>query len=631
MSIKKAGYLALTLLIVLALVQLLASTPVDYVKATTPLPGHPRILWLKGEEALVKRTIKSDTSWRKMQRVILSECDVLLAVAPLKRTKIGKRLLDTSREGLRRVFFLAYAWRITRQEKYLKRAETELLALSAFSDWNPTHFLDVAEMTMAVAIGYDWLYADLPRSTRLVLKAAILEKGIEPSLNPDYNGWLTATNNWNQVCNAGMAYGAMAIYEDQPELARQVVNRAIRSIQLPMREYSPNGAYPEGYSYWEYGTSFNVLFINALEKLVGHDFGLTRQAGFLNTAAYLENMTGPSGNAFNYSDSDLRGKLQPVMFWFAKKQSDPSLLWGERKHLLDSDPQQLVKDRLLPAIMLWSDGICLDCISQPQATMWIGKGKTPVALMRSSWIDSTAIYVGLKAGSPSTSHAHMDIGSFIMEADGIRWAMDFGMQQYESLESKGVDLWNTRQNSQRWQVFRYNNLTHNTLTVNNELQQVTGKATITGYSKNPLFMQATTNLTEVYENSLVKLIRGVALVNKEYVVIRDEFETLPEETTVRWTMLTPAIVKLNGDDSAELTKGGKTLILQVVEPAHIPLKTWSTHSTHDYDAANPETTLVGFELKVPANAKTTFTVLLLPAASAKKAKPPVQPLQKWPQ
>src|ERR1700730_3640964 len=114
----------------------------------------------------------------------------MLALAPIERIQIGRRLLDKSREALRRLFFLSYAHRMTQQQKYLQRAERELLAISAFSDWNPSHFLDVAEMTMAVSIGYDWLYNNLSADSRAIIKEAILKKGIEPSLDPKNNGWL---------------------------------------------------------------------------------------------------------------------------------------------------------------------------------------------------------------------------------------------------------------------------------------------------------------------------------------------------------------------------------------------------------------------------------------------------------
>ncbi|QMW02098.1 heparinase II/III domain-containing protein [Spirosoma foliorum] len=613
----------------LFLLHFVAIGQVDHLAKANKLPAHPRLLLLKGEEEAIKQTISADKTWGNLNQAILNECDALLDKPSLERIKIGRRLLDKSREGLRRVFYLAYAWRFTHQEKYLKRAEQELLALSAFDDWNPTHFLDVAEMTMAVSIGYDWLYNDLSEQSRSIIKDAILKKGIEPSLDSKYNSWLKATHNWNQVCNAGMAYGALAIYEDQPELAKSIINRAIESVVLPMGDYSPNGAYPEGYSYWGYGTSFNVMLISAVDKAFGTDFGLTNEPGFLKTAGYLENMTGPSGNAFNYSDSGLSGELQPAMFWFAQKSKDPSLLWVERSRLQTNDPKKHVKNRLLPAIMLWSNGVSMNAIAEPKSSMWVGEGRNPVALMRTSWSDPAAIYVGLKAGSPSVNHAHMDIGSFVMEADGVRWAMDFGMQEYESLESKGVDLWNSKQDSQRWQIFRYNNFVHNTLTINNGLQRVAGKAAITHYSNTPMFMNATTDLTDVYKESLANVNRGVAILDKSYVIIRDELETPSTETTVRWTMLTPATVTLTGN-KAELTKDGKKLILQVDEPARVELKTWTTNPPHEYDAPNPGTTLVGFEITLPANTKTALTVRLVPEKSVNQAAKKVPPLAQWP-
>ncbi|QJW90915.1 DUF4962 domain-containing protein [Spirosoma taeanense] len=597
---------------------------------TTPLSAHPRILLRQGEEQAIRKTIAADNAWQNVHQAILAECDRMLAVAPVERIQIGRRLLDKSREALRRLFFLSYAWRMTRQPTYLQRAEKELLAVSAFSDWNPSHFLDVAEMTMAVAIGYDWLYNDLSPAARSAIKDAILKKGIEPSFDTRYNSWLKASHNWNQVCNAGMTYGALAISEDQPELARTVINRAIESVVLPMADYAPDGAYPEGYSYWGYGTSFNVMLISALEKAFGQDFGLSNQPGFLKTAGYLANMTGPSGNSFNYSDAGTGGSLQPAMFWFANKLKDPSLLWVERNRLLNSDAQSHVRDRLMPAIMLWSGGIRVNSIPEPKATVWVGEGKSPVALMRTSWTDPDALFVGLKAGSPSVNHAHMDVGSFVMEADGVRWAMDFGMQDYNSLESKGVKLWDKEQNSQRWQVYRYSNQVHNTLTVNNEAQRVNGNATITHASKKPPFMSAATNLTGLYEGSLASANRGIAIVDQAYVVVRDELETAAKNATVRWTMLTGATVNLTGRNRAELTKDGKKLILQVQEPADVTLKTWPTDPPHDYDAPNPGTQLVGFEVTMPANTKGNLTVMLIPEKAIQQATKPVLPLDKWP-
>lgn len=598
--------------------------------AATKLPGHPRILLLSRDEAPLKRAIAADKTWNDVHQVILAECDKILATAPVERIQIGRRLLDKSREALRRIFFLSYAWRMTRQETYRDRAENELLAVSAFSDWNPSHFLDVAEMTLGVAIGYDWLYTDLSEASRTKIREAILKKGIEPSMDPKNNSWLKASHNWNQVCNAGMAYGALAIYEDQPELARTILNRAVETIVLPMDDYAPDGAYPEGYSYWGYGTSFNVLFISAMEKAFGHDFGLAQRPGFLKTAGYMANMTGPSGRPFNYADAGTNPELQPALFWFANKARDPSLVWVERGQLLRGEAAANTKNRLLPSIMLWGAGQRLNAIPAPESTLWTGGGRNPVALMRTAWTDPNAIFVGIKGGSPSSNHAHMDAGSFVMESNGVRWAIDFGMQDYNSLESKGVDLWNRKQNSQRWEIYRYSNRVHNTLTVNDSLQRVDGHASITSSSRNPAFLSATVNLDELYKGSLTSANRGIAIVDQAYVVVRDEIATAANPARIRWTMLTGADVKLIGKNRAELTKDGKKLMVEVQEPTGITLQTWPTNPPHDYDAPNPGTTLLGFDVNMPASEKGVLTVLLIPEKAAGRPRKSFSALREWP-
>jgi hypothetical protein len=592
-------------------------------------PGHPRILLPGGGEAAIREMVASDATWQKLHRVILAECDRLDQVAPVERAQIGRRLLDKSRECLRRVFYLSYAYRTTGEEKYLRRAEREMLAVADFSDWNPSHFLDVAEMTMGMAIGYDWLHAALPEVSKARIREAILRKGIEPSLDERYNGWLSASHNWNQVCNAGMAYGALAIYEDQPELARRIIERSIRTIALPMEDYQPDGAYPEGYSYWGYGTSFHVLFNSALEQLPGQAAGLPEAPGFLKTAGYLQHMSGPTGDCFNYSDARAKGELQPAMFWFAARLKDPSLLWIERERLRTIDAPVLVTDRLLPAALIWGRGIRLDQVTQPPRKTWVGGGKNPVALMRTAWDDPDAVYLGLKAGSPSVNHGHMDVGSFIMEANGVRWAMDFGMQEYESLESKGVKLWGREQDAQRWEVFRYNNLTHNTLTVDGQLQRVDGHAAITSHGDTSPLIYATTDLSAVYAGQLAKVRRGAAIADGKYVIVRDEVETGSEARTIRWTMLTPADVRITGKHQAHLTRNGKKLVLKVQQPANVTLKTWSTAPPRDYDALNPGTTLVGFEVTVPAQSKREISVLLLPEGTEPAGNKPVKSLQDW--
>lgn len=576
------------------------------------LPKHPRILMFKGEEAVLRKKLEADSVWKSVHTIILNDCTSMIGKPPVERIQIGRRLLDTSREALKRIFSLSYAYRMTGDRRYFERAEKELLAVSSFSDWNPSHFLDVAEMTMGAAIGYDWLFDELSEQSRLIIRTAIIEKGLKPSLDSRYDGFTRATHNWNQVCNAGISYGALAVFESVAPLAESLIKRAEESIRLPMKDYEPDGAYPEGFGYWGYGTTFNVLFISAWEKAFDNKFDVPENRAFLKTSSFILNMTGPTGMNFNFSDNGFGTGLHPAMFWLASRNGDLSSLYFENQ-LLES--LKSARDRLLPAILIWGAGVDRSAIEPPGYLAWIGRGKNPVALMRTSWTEPDAIFVGLKGGSPSVNHAHMDVGSFVMESEGVRWAMDFGAQDYNSLESKGVNLWNMAQTSQRWEVFRYNNFVHNTLTINGKLQRVSGKADVMRSCERPGFTAASVNLTPVYGDQLVSAERGIAIVSGKYVVVRDELETGRSEAVIRWTMLTPAEAEIAGPTSAELLKDGKRLHIKVESDWPIVKKSWTTEPTHPYDAPNPGTIRVGFEAKVPAGKKAVFLVYLVPGSS----------------
>ena len=68
-----------------------------------------------------------------------------------------------------------------------------MLSAARFEDWNPTHFLDVAEMTFALAIGYDWLHAQLEDAARNEIAAAIIQKGVSLPFTTRHHGWVKSS------------------------------------------------------------------------------------------------------------------------------------------------------------------------------------------------------------------------------------------------------------------------------------------------------------------------------------------------------------------------------------------------------------------------------------------------------
>ena len=115
----------------------------EFVNASARLSGHPRILLQKGEEKALKKVIMKDAVWKDIHQSLVDEAGEIVKLPLNERIKTGRRLLSVSRENLRRIFILSYAYRMTGKSEFLKRAESEMLKAASFSDWNPSHFLDV--------------------------------------------------------------------------------------------------------------------------------------------------------------------------------------------------------------------------------------------------------------------------------------------------------------------------------------------------------------------------------------------------------------------------------------------------------------------------------------------------------
>ena len=230
--------------------------------------NHPRLFTTRKELAGLRNMLERDPLRRQMADFVIQQANLLREVEPVERKLEGRRLLSQSRRCVERVLILAMAYHLTGDVRHAQRCRQEMLAAARFSDWNPTHFLDVAEMTFALAIGYDWLYDQLDEASRKEIRKAIVEKGVAVPFETKHNGWVHAHNNWGQVCHGGLTVGALAVLEDEPDLAARTVHNALQNVVVSMAVYAPRGSYPEGPGYWAYGTSYNVLLIAALESVL---------------------------------------------------------------------------------------------------------------------------------------------------------------------------------------------------------------------------------------------------------------------------------------------------------------------------------------------------------------------------
>ena len=604
------------------------NTPLAETYNYAKIANHPRLLLNKEDEIALKKAIGTVPEFKKIDAFIIESADKFISQEPLFFEKKGKRLLAVSRKAFTRLYYWSYSYRVTKDKKYLDRAEKEMLALCAFESWNPSHFLDTGEMCMGLAIAYDWMYYDLQESTKQIVRKAIVEKGFKPSYLKENNFFIDSSGNWNSVCHAGLVFGALAIMEDEKNECIPIIERALKSNLLPLKAYAPDGNYPEGPGYWNYGTSFQVMLIAGLESALGSDNGLSKSPGFMKTASYMQFSAGNSGSLFNYSDCGERQVASATLFWFAEKTKNISLISKEMELINDgfyTVAENSDAERILPNALIFGKNLNLSKLDLPTQKIYVGNGTTPVALVRTDWKGTSGKYLGIKGGSAGDGHSHMDQGTFVYDVDGIRWAMDFGLQSYITLESKGVDIWKSKQESERWDVFKYNNFNHNTLSINNQKHNATGKATIIESFEKDKELGAKLDLTAALNlNNEVKLAtRKAVIVDNSYLKIEDFIESNSNPVDLRWNMVTRATAKIIDKNTIILSQKGKVMLVKftsdssltlVLRPSVDPSKIkaeFKEGNYGDYNQINIGTAMIGFDAKIPANTKANFKITFI--------------------
>lgn len=593
--------------------------------APQAIHGHPRLLMHADEFEALRARIASggNETLIELHRQVMRRAEMLAGedyTPVFKLDAAGKRLLHVSRHVLYRVFSFAYAYRMTGEERYLELAQADMLAACSFHTWNPSHFLDVAEMGTAVSIGYDWLYDDLREETRHKVREALETMVIEPALELKYKrGFYSSIGNWNQVCNCGTVLAALSLYEQDPARYQEIIERSIETDkEVGEKIYAPDGSYPEGYAYWNYGTSFQVMMMACLESAQGTDYGIGETSGMDNTGAWMMFMEGPGGKAYNYSDGGSDIALLWPQWYFARKYSHPDLLYGEisKISLLDSGYLTNEGIRLIPLVMALASKLETVQAKAPTRHVWAGQGVTPQVLVRTGWTGGLEDkYLGIKGGKASSNHSHMDAGSFVFDAEGVRWATDLGgVGPYAAAENamraRGLSLWDMDQDSGRWTFMKHNNRFHNTLTINDSDHRVDGKAELVRVIDRRSRKGGCFDLTPPLSGQLASAVRTATIVRDSYLEVKDEVRALPDkEAVVRWTLVTEADVKVL-DDCIVLSINGHSRTLRVKAGVPVSLRQFSSEPWHDYDVGMSGVRAVGFEATVPAGRAETFRVTL---------------------
>lgn len=562
--------LAITYLL-LAAIPALAQEPADPLDELRA--GHPRLMLTEERMEELRALHESDEN---LQTIIANVVKVAGDVAekdPLKYDKKGPRLLHVSRECLDRIYWLGVAWRWTGEERFALAMRDNLLTVCAFPDWNPSHFLDTAEMSHAVGVGYDWLYTWLDEESRDTIRQGLIRHGMEPGMKA-YTAphWFTnSQNNWNQVCNGGLIIGALALAESDPQYARRFLAEAKESYPKAMKNYAPDGAWIEGPGYWHYATRYVCFAATAMETALGEDFGLTDMEGFDVSGDFPIYTTGPTELYLNFADSGERSKRRrlPCLFYLANRFDRPMYAaeeW-EMVHRYSGGPLHVV----------WY-------VPEPDEKLEYEldryfRGPVEIVVIRQSWKDPNAAWVGVKAGYNQVPHGHLDLGNFEYDALGVRWARDLGSDNYNL-----PDYWRMEKEGQgRWQYYRLNSRSHNVPTLNGRDQNIGAEASVREFNSDEDSASCLIDLTEAYQEFARRAVRSVWLDRSSGILAVEDSFDLEQPCTVTWGMTTDATITIGEDGrSAKLEQDGKQLHAKILQPDN------ATFSAESAEQPEPE-------------------------------------------
>ena len=540
------------------------------------LLGRANIIGTDEDFQNIKSLYDNDERFTAFCNKVISQAQTYLAKEPPEYAKPdGLRLSSayTTQDALENI---AFAYKFTGDAVYAEGAKKYLDNAMAYTDWNNiNHYLDTSALMHGFAIAYDWCrdyfeenYPGYLAELRAAVKKFGLDRAEELYTGTKYE-WHRFTHNVNIVDNSGVIMAALICSEDESmrEYSAQMLAYALQSISGALVAYSPDGAYAEGPGYWDYAGRNLASCASSLVATTGSDFGTIGYDGMDKTLMYAEAMTGSTGCGMNIHDggNEMSRVNMPSISFFAD-YFDESAIKEKRidslaKYQMSIEPYELIwlsRPTTGDSEMVISGDQCFKSMN--------------TASMCKDKADENSSYVMVHGGENSVPHGQLDIGNFIFESLGERWAIDLGKDDY--------NLDGYFETDKRFNYYRNRAEAHNTLVMNISSgnyydQPYEAEGVITDFISEPDMAYTELDMTEAYPNYANSAIRYFKLDKVTGELTVTDKINFKSETELHWFMNTDAVVTLSEDKkSAVLTKNGRQLLVEIASEGTEIIELW---------------------------------------------------------
>ena len=509
---------------------------------------HPRILVTIEDIRRIKNLTETDEKMAEWYSQLLYTADsYLLKDKLIYELRDGVRLWYVALDLIDYIFVLGLAYQLSGNEKYAQKACEHMTSVATFPDWNPSHRIDVGGMSVGLAIGYDWLYDYMTPEQRTIIENGFYNNAGTVYVS-GYQGYdeyiadgIMATNNHNAILNGGAVMAALSMFDVYPYESAYLISNALRGCEYSLHNFAPDGVWYEGLGYTCLELEYCSYLLASMHKIFGSSYNLDSAEGLDGVVESFLQLNSSLG-AYAYGDTSTTSvQYDPAILWFGSHyENNGALSKYGRIFGFESNNGDLART------MLWYNTENLAVKESVSKDKYFSG--TEVAVMRDQWSDNTKAFVGLKGGKPSAEHGHMDAGDFAYYANGARWAVDVGGEDY------GLDgFWDTSDSGKRWTYFGMRAEAHNCLVIDPDKSggfKSSETAKITRFESKDKGAIAVVDSTASYNSWKLKSAkRGFFFTDdRRSLVIRDELQTSTIlSSNVYWFMQTEQNCVIDGN------------------------------------------------------------------------------------
>lgn len=224
---------------------------------------HPRMLLDSARIEILKTKIT--TSHKFIWDVVKEKADSYLSSNP--NNDPGNE--SATRSDGDAIPWLALAYLMTDDSKYLNKAVSWITTVCHYSTWDGNHSLGAGHCLMGVSLGYDWLYNSMTPGQRQTIRDRLSYFAPAMAASPQHKE--RYLSNHCQVEYAGLAAAGFALY-DEVEEAENWLRQAYNIFNEAFQICGNDGSSTEGHQYYGLMTEFQMHFDKMAKELLGRNF-----------------------------------------------------------------------------------------------------------------------------------------------------------------------------------------------------------------------------------------------------------------------------------------------------------------------------------------------------------------------